>query len=163
MLRVQRGPRRVWKTMSFNVLKMSRKVLSTRSAADIWPPRTNTKWHAWLFSCNKSFSGNYSYLRKLSPHTNYTRLRAFLSVHIWERERERAGGKKKLSASNCHIKHTVAQFDETIMFFLCKCFLLNTRGRKLTSDLWLSRMTSCILPVFSARPLASLVFSGAQR
>ena len=92
------------KTMSCNVLKMSRKVLLPKVPLTSDRCIQNAKRHAWLFSYNKSFLVITVICGSRPLHTNYIRLGAFQWVCV--SERKRTGGKKKakLKANNCHIK-----------------------------------------------------------
>lgn len=84
------------KTMSFNVLKMSCKVLLPKVPLAYDPLHSNIKWHAWLFSWNKSFLV-ITVICGSRPYTPITPVWGIsVSVSIWERERE--------EKNNCRMK-----------------------------------------------------------
>lgn len=77
------------KTMSFNVLKMSCKVLLPKVPLAYDPLHSNIKWHAWLFSWNKSFLV-ITVICGSRPYTPITPVWGIsVSVSIWERERKK--------------------------------------------------------------------------
>ena len=61
-------------------------------------------------------SGNYSYLRQPSLHTNYTRL-----GHFCEYLREKK--KSKVESKQLSHENTKTKFDETMIFFICQLLL----------------------------------------